>query len=129
MVIYCALLHTWWGILLLLDGKSAVGATAVDALYRLLGSSTVLAFWLFGVAALSITGLFYSGMQLVSMLLPQQITLMASAAGALMAIILGQFADGVVRPRVFIAADQVYIIFAMLGHTVATLIYWSQHRR
>jgi hypothetical protein len=48
---------------------------------------------------------------------------MMSAAGAIEAMWLGQFADGVLRPTAFIAADQMYTVLAALGHTVAISLY------
>ena len=52
-------------------------------------------------------------------LIPQQSLLLVSAAGAITAMVLSQFADGVVRPRAFIAADQMHIVLAALGHGAA----------
>jgi hypothetical protein len=57
------------------------------------------------------------------MLLPQQTLLMISACGAILAIYFSRYADGVVRPRPFIAADQIHVILAALGHTTAVVAY------
>jgi len=48
---------------------------------------------------------------------------MMSAAGAIEAIFISQYADGVLRPWAFIAADQVYSIIAALGHTLAMALF------
>ncbi len=57
----------------------------------------------------------------VVLLLPQQILLMMGVSGAIEAIWLSQFADGVLRPRAFIAADQINSVLAAIGHTVAII--------
>ena len=54
-------------------------------------------------------------------LLPQQVLITLAAAGATVAIVDSQFADGVIRSRYFIGADQSPIIIAAVLHSVAVL--------
>ncbi len=122
MVIYAIALHTLWAAILLFD-DAATNATAVHALFRYIHPPIFLSYVIFGAAFLAAIGIFTNKPWIVAMLLPQQILLMMSAAGATEAIWLSQFADGVIRSRAFIAADQLYSILAAIGHTVAITIH------
>ncbi|HKB32058.1 MAG TPA: hypothetical protein VKD26_14640 [Streptosporangiaceae bacterium] len=52
-------------------------------------------------------------------LLPQQGLLTISAYAALLAVIDAHYGDGVIRPRMFILADQAPVIITMVLHTAA----------
>jgi hypothetical protein len=122
MVCYAIGLHLSWAVILLID-SSATNATAVHALYRYLHSVPLLSLMLFAAAGLAMKGLCTRVPWIVLLLLPQQILLLMSAAGAVEAIWISQFADGVIRPRAFLAADQIYSILAAIGHTVAIIAH------
>lgn len=122
MVIYCCILHLEWAALLFID-PAAAGATPVSALHRFVGSIGFLQFTLILASALALTGLSVKSPWGVLYLIPQQCLLMISAVGALRAIYLGQFADGVLRPYAFIAADQLHIVLAALGHATAIIVH------
>lgn len=123
MVLYCVALHIWWAFMIVMDPTAAVQATAVEALYRLIDDHLLLAFLLVFVSCLSMVGMMLQGGFASVLLIPQQVMLMMSAAGAVGAIWLSQFADGEVRPRVFIAADQMHMMFAAIGHTLAIIMH------
>jgi len=73
-----------------------------------------------GVLALvGLTHKFRYGFWGLTLALPQQFILMESLIGAVIAISTSSFADGVIRPRLFIAADQVPAILAAILHTMA----------
>lgn len=55
---------------------------------------------------------------------PQQLLLLESANRAILCIYAGSFADGVIRPRMFIFVDQLPAMLLAFFHTVA-LIDWS----
>ena len=121
MIIYAIGLHLCWGILGTID-ETAYFSTAASAPFRLFGNLTGVV--CIAVAAMALTGLiarFRSPLTSLMCMLPQQSLLIISAIGAAHAIYLGQFADGVVRSRFFIAADQVPAILAAVGHTVSML--------
>lgn len=118
MVMYAISLHLVWSGILLFD-DAATNATALNALFRYIHSPYLLSFVIFTAATSAFFGLFLESSWLVILLLPQQVLLMMSAAGATEAIWLAQFADGVIRPRAFIAADQLYSVLAAIGHTAA----------
>lgn len=121
MVLSAVLLHLVWAVALFID-PSGVGATAASALHRWIPLP-----WLPWVivtcAFMALTALSTRPLWFVLLLVPQQILLMMSASGAVDAIWLGQFADGVVRTRAFLVVDQSYSIVIMLGHTAAIIMY------
>jgi hypothetical protein len=104
-----------------IGGSTAIGATALAALYRYMDHPYLLILTLFGVAVLALLAVFSRGLIYVWLLIPQQIVLMMSAAGAITAVYLSHFADGVERARIFIAADQIPVVLAALGHTAAII--------
>lgn len=122
MVMYACALHLSWAIIALID-RTAIGATAVDALYRFINSIPVLIAVLIAAAAMAFFAMFASKPWLFLLLMPQQILLCMSAAGAIEAMWIHQFADGVIRPFGFIAADQMHIALAAAGHTAAIVAH------
>lgn len=78
------------------------------------------AWLLLSAAALAISS-FWVRRLLVSaaLVIPQQFILIISAFGAINAIVLSQFADGVIRPRQFIAVDQVYSLVLAVFYVYA----------
>lgn len=118
MVLYAIALHLSWSIILLSD-YAATNATALNALFRYIQPEGLLSGVIAAAAVAALIALLAQRPWVVVLLLPQQVLLMMSAAGAIEAIWLSQFADGVVRSRAFIAADQLYSVLAAVGHTVA----------
>jgi hypothetical protein len=118
MVMFAVALHLFWASIVLID-SSALGATGVASVYLYIQPPAALAIVMATAALLAILALSLSRPRVVILLVPQQILLMMSAAGAVEAIWLGQYADGIMRPRAFIAADQMYSVLAALGHTAA----------
>lgn len=118
MVLFAIALHIVWVVVILID-VSSIHATALAALARYIEPPLLLAFVITVAVILALIGLFTRSSWIVMFLLPQQALLMMGAAGAIEAIWLSQFADGVIRPRAFIAADQMYAVLAAIGHTTA----------
>lgn len=122
MVLYAIALHLVWSVILVFD-DSATNATAVYALFRYIHPPLLLAGIIAIAALLALASMFSNRPQALALLLmPQQILLMMSAAGAIEAIWISQFADGVIRPRAFLAADQIYGVLAAIGHTAAIMV-------
>jgi len=123
IVVACAIvLHLTWAWLLWMD-VSATNATAVHALYQSIPSVNWLIFTLVAVASMAFGGMFATFPWIVLLLIPQEIVLSISAAGALKAMWTGSFADGVLRSNVFIAADQVYSVILAIGHALAIIFH------
>jgi hypothetical protein len=122
MVLFAIALHYWWAICLAVD-KSALGVNAIDALYRYIHPLPLLVGVIATAATMALVGLFTELPWILLFLIPQQALLMMSAAGAVESMWLGQFADGVLRPHTFIAADQFYSVLAAIGHTAAIIAH------
>ncbi len=120
MILFAIALHLWWTLMIILD-QSALNATGLASLYRYIQPPQILASVIGGAALLAIIAMVTENPWVVVLLLPQQILLMMGASGAIEAIWLSQFADGVLRPRAFIAADQINSVLAAIGHTVAII--------
>jgi hypothetical protein len=126
------ILHFTWVGLLLVPGTRAFDATPVHEVYGLCGYSAwrtalLLAF----VAGAATVGFFRRvppGVK-VLYLFPQQLVLGISAAGAVIAIYESAYADGVLRPSTFIAADQAAVILTWFGHTAALVLLYLIHAR
>lgn len=115
-------LHIFWAINILID-HSALNANAINALYRYAWSPEWLVGVLLGASVLAVLGISCKSVWTIFLLFPQQIILLMSASGAIESAWLGQFADGVLRPHVFILADQFYSINLAIWHTVALISY------
>ncbi|MDB5612076.1 MAG: hypothetical protein JWP25_8976 [Bradyrhizobium sp.] len=122
MVLFAISLHLWWAITLAID-SSALSVNAIDALYRYIHPLPILIAVITGAATMALIGIFTELPWVLLFLIPQQVLLMMSAAGAIESMWLGQFADGVLRPHAFIAADQFYSVLAALGHTIAIIVH------
>ena len=113
---------------MILADERALYVTALSGLGQRFGGPYPLAAVLFVVAILATIALFVARKSPVGtllLLLPQQCVLVLSAGGAVDAMVLSQFADGVVRPRAFLMADQFPIVLATVMHTVAILDHYA----
>lgn len=115
--------HFLWGTLILLYGESVTWITAIHHTLTIcphIPTLGVLYILIATGATLSILGKLPGG-PFIDLLgiLPQQLVLVYSAIGALEAMVLSTFADGVIRPREFIVADQAPAIFLAAFHTAA----------
>ena len=120
IVWYAVVLHGLWGALVLYDPQHAVWITAIATSVKVVGDPYLLGALYVIASGLSIVACFRRD-DLVGACLavPQQFFLMTSAIGAVRAIVLSQFADGVDRPWAFIAADQLPAILAAVLHSAA----------
>ena len=116
-------LHCVWSALLI-SSDAAAWVTAINSLYVLLGKS-------YGAVSAAVTiAAVLAGASLlrgrrdiwgILLIIPQQFLLIISAHGAITAMVLSQFADGVIRPRAFIMADQMAPVLIAIFHTCAVL--------
>lgn len=128
MILTAIVVHGSWGVIVLLDPE-ALNCTPIKM------SPLHYSPWLAGPVYLGATGLALwhvvkDDMDLVGLfkVLPQQMLLMTSAAGAIWCVAVGHYADGVPRPWGFILADQLWNIVGMVAHSLALLdwFYWSR---
>jgi hypothetical protein len=119
---YAVVLHALWGVLVLAH-RSAEGATPLSA-YRPL-PRPVVGLALLAVAALAAYGIGrtrqHPTLSLLA-LMPQQGLLAVSTMASVVAVARGEYGDGVVRPRLFILADQAPIILTLVLHTIALVV-------
>lgn len=121
---FAVILHLWWAVLVAAY-RPPLHTTPLHALYRLMGhSQPALASLLIIVATLALAGIFWrydQPVRRIALLVPQQIVLGISAAGALRAMYLGRFADGAPRAHSFIMADQAPMVLAFATHSMTIL--------
>ncbi len=132
-------LHLIQGFLLLLD-KTAGNTTSAHLLLKYVPYAPLAGLIMVAAALLAMVELVYfhyiPNTGSVILLLPQQIILIMAAGSAIQAIFLSHFADGVIRSRAFIIADQSVFILLAIFYTVAIIevytpeaIPWTLLRR
>lgn len=128
---YVSITHLAWALALVASGQALL-ATPVAGL-SVLGPRPVVA----AVLGLSAIG---SGFALAArrpwvlwFLIPQQALLMLSFSSAAQAVALQSYADGVLRPWAFIAADQAPTLLLAAVHLIAVIVFahdvHTVHRR
>lgn len=127
---FAVLLHLTWAGMLLFSDKPK-NATAVHALARVWPAKVGLATVLVVVAGCATFAILKKDVPIhyrVALLIPQQIVLGISTAGAIWAMWVGHFADGVQRPTEFLIADQAPAALALIIHS-ATILYLAASGR
>lgn len=125
------ILHFTWVVLLLWPGTHAGNSTPVHSVVGLAGGPRMAAMFLFVVATIATVGTArrVSAAQKMLYVLPQQLILGVSAAGAILAMFDSHYADGVTRPGTFIVADQLAIVLTWAFHTAAIVFLFLIHKR
>ena len=125
MVFSAVVVHAIWGCMLLVSDAPLHCTPMAETPFRHLQYMAAIIYIAAAIMALVPIMSLYSKSTLVDLVLctPQQILLMMSAMSAIWCIIRGAYADGEPRPRMFIAADQLWVIVSMCVHTFA-LIDW-----
>lgn len=122
--------HLFWAFALILVGPLMVTPKAA-LLIMFLGNETWLLTTLITSSVAAIGGLSLlssNGFYGTLFMLPQQILLLVSAGGCLIAICTGVYADGEVRNQWFIAADQLFYMIFAVAHSIALLEGLRQER-
>jgi len=121
---YAIVLHLVWATLILATDNAPAKATPVAAVARIFPARAGLAIIFVTVAFCALLSIYQSRLSVlkISLLIPQQLILGVSAAGAIHAMTVGHYADGVIRPKGFLVADQLPAVLALLVHS-ATIIY------
>lgn len=121
---YAIVLHLVWAGLILATNNAPKNVTAVSAVAELFPAKGGLAIVFATVAFCALLSIYQKRITLlkIALLIPQQLILGISAAGALRAMYLSHYADGVIRARGFIIADQLPAVLALLVHSI-TIVY------
>lgn len=125
MILYASCLHLAWGVTLTISGGDGITSTPIFSLWQLMGWS----YWRLIIALILVSGMALYGvghkpsMLGLCLMIPQQILLLVSGLGSLHAVVLGAYADGVVRPWYFILLDQMPVILAAPLYTTAVITY------
>lgn len=119
IVWYVIILHWLWGSLLLAS-SAPLSITAIFTVVRLgLASFREVGVLYLSASLLAWLGLFMSPGIGSLFLLPQFTLLGCSAYGAIRAMVLGTFADGVIRSHTFLMADQAPSVIIFLFYFVS----------
>ena len=129
IVWYAIIIHWIWGCMLL-SSPSPLGITAISAVSKFgLVNPSQAALLYFIVSFLAMVGLMAPKWSGLVFLIPQQVVLIVSAWGAINAMVLGQFADGVIRPIPFLVADQAPAVVSAVLYLVALIASFLDKQR
>ena len=120
IILYAIVVHLITGVVLIAD-PDAGASTGPSSVVQLFFDSSLLA----GIAMLVAAGLAI-GAHLYRpwrswAYWPQQLLLVVAAIGALVAVVMGTYADGVARPTLFIATDQLPVMLMPIFHAFAII--------
>jgi len=128
-IMYVTALHLCWATLILVS-PATEATTPLQALVNLFGEGRILsAMFLVGAAFATVGAYYPSTLVGVMCMLPQQALLVIAASGAAEAVVRGSYPDGVIRPWIFILADQVSLILLAPAYTLAVLSYHQAFRK
>jgi hypothetical protein len=120
VIFYAIVIHVVTGTILILD-PNAGASTGPSSVVQLLFDSELLA----GLAMLTAAGLAVAAHVFRPLrswaLWPQQLLLVVAAIGALVAVVMGNYADNTVRPTLFIATDQLPVMLLPIFHALAII--------
>ena len=114
--------HIVWGVLMLFSAEPTK-VTAIFTTFVVMHNRPALAMMFIMVGLLSLWTMRRTTAESYDLWasMPQQFLLMASATGAIMAVVAGHFGDGAVYSRWFIAADQLPAVLLAVLHTACLL--------
>jgi hypothetical protein len=127
IVLYASIKHAAWAALLLF-WADAGDATPLHAVLMIPLPRMLLVLFMLGASALALRVVYrepVSSQRAALLLAPQVLIVALAAFGSGEAIWSGHYADGVIRPRAFIAADQLHPLLLLLFHQVAFGSYFE----
>jgi hypothetical protein len=119
LIVFVSFCHIFAGALIVLDER-ALGTTPFSFFRGVLPPRwhVIHGLVLITAAVLALLALRWRR-HYVALIFFQQVLLVGSASACVMAVVNGHFADFEPRPRAFIAADQIWVIFACVTHAFA----------
>jgi hypothetical protein len=127
IILYAIVVHVITGIVLILN-PDAGASTGPSSVVQLLFDSSLLAGVAMLIAAALAAGACLHRPWRSWAYWPQQLLLVVAAVGALVAVVMGNYADGVVRPTLFIATDQLPVMLLPIFHAVAIVLSRDYHQ-
>lgn len=113
---YAILLHLVWGVTLF-QSSAPLGITAISTVVKLgLTSAATAGVLYISVALLAFMSLFMPARTAAMFLIPQSVVLLTGAWGAVTAMVLGRFPDGVIRTPAFLITDQAPAVLIAFLH-------------
>lgn len=120
-ILYCVAFHLISGVTIL-TWPEAQASTAIAGMMNIFPSTQVVATLFLATAMIAVIGMKLPFPLNVVCLLPQQALLLISASAIITSVIVGHFADGVIRPRGFIFADHFNIILMAFFHALVIVM-------
>jgi hypothetical protein len=117
---YAVLIHLVTGTTLILN-PDAGASTGPSSVVQLFGSTYIAGAAMLIAAGLAIVAHLHAPIRGWAFW-PQQGLLMVAAIGAFVAVVMGNYADGVVRPTLFIATDQLPVMLLPFFHALAIIL-------
>jgi len=114
VIIYAIVVHVITGVVLIVDPDAAASTGPSSVVQLLFDSSLVAGLAMLIAAALAIAAHLHRPLRSWAFW-PQQLLLVVAAIGALVAVVMGNYADGTVRPTLFIATDQLPVMLRRFG--------------
>jgi hypothetical protein len=127
IILYATILHWIWGIMLL-SSNAPINVTAISSITKVgLTSPASIGTFCLTASFLALLGMFSPKPIGAIFFIPQQLILVVSAFGAIMAMSNGSYADGVQRPVPFLIADQAPAVVGAFCHFMG--VYFNYLRK
>lgn len=129
VVLSAAVLHAYWGLILLIYASAALGATPVAGLYERVPSARALGALLIAASSTAaIAVVVRSGTMGLVLLLPQQMALLISLWSSVAASVAGMYADATVVPGGWkhVSVDQAPMIVWVLAHAYVYFKFYGR---
>jgi hypothetical protein len=118
IIMYAIAVHLITGVVLIIDPDAGASTGPSSVVQLLFDSNLVAGIAMLVAAALAIAAHIHRPFRSWAYW-PQQLLLVVAAIGALVAVVMGNYADGVSRPTLFIATDQLLVMLLPIFHALA----------
>jgi hypothetical protein len=120
IISYAIAVHLITGVVLILDPDAGASTGPSSVVQLFFDSSPLAGVAMVFAAALAIAAHLHRPLRSWAYW-PQQLLLVVAAVGALVAVVMGNYADGVMRPTLFIATDQLLVMLLPIFHALAII--------
>lgn len=120
VIVYAIVIHVVTGTILVVDPDAGASTGPSSVVQLLFGSELLAGAAMLSAAALALAAHIFRSLRSWA-LWPQQLLLVVAAVGALVAVVMGNYADNTVRPTLFIATDQLPVMLLPVFHAFAII--------